>query len=285
MKNKDFAAFILTHGRPNDVITYNSLKKSGYTGRIYFIIDNEDDKINEYYKNFGKENVIVFDKLKISKTFDEADNFKDRKSIVYARNACFDIAKDLGIKYFIQLDDDYTTFRFASNEKQEYITKNAAIENLDNIFNAMLNFYKSTNIKSIAMAQGGDFIGGEGSAVWRQKLARKCMNSFICSTDRPFQFIGRINEDVNNYTRNASVGQLFFTTAFVRLEQKQTQSSKGGMTEMYLNNGTYVKSFYSVLFHPSGVSIALMGHKNNRLHHKVKWNNTTPKILDEKYKK
>ena len=29
------------------------------------------------------------------------------RAIVYARNACFDLAKDLGITYFIQLDDDY----------------------------------------------------------------------------------------------------------------------------------------------------------------------------------
>ena len=285
MKNKDFVAFILTHGRPNNVITIESLKKCGYTGRVIIVIDNEDETSEEYYKKFGKDNVVMFDKLEMSKTFDEADNFKDRKSIVYARNACFNIAKDLGIKYFIQLDDDYTTFRFASNEKEEYITSNTAINNLDNIFDSLLKFYKSTSIKSIAMAQGGDFIGGIKSRVWKEKLPRKCMNSFICSTDRPFQFMGRLNEDVNNYTKNASLGQLFFTTALVRLEQKQTQSSEGGMTDIYLNNGTYIKSFYSVLFSPSSVTIALMGEINNRLHHRVNWNATTPKILDEKYKK
>ena len=57
------------------------------------------------------------------------------------------------------------------------------------------------------------------------------------------------------------------------------------MTDIYLNNGTYIKSFYSVLFSPSSVTIALMGEINNRLHHRVNWNATTPKILDEKYKK
>ena len=167
MKNKDFVAFILTHGRPNNVITIESLKKCGYTGRVIIVIDNEDETSEEYYKKFGKDNVVMFDKLEMSKTFDEADNFKDRKSIVYARNACFNIAKDLGIKYFIQLDDDYTTFRFASNEKEEYITSNTAINNLDNIFDSLLKFYKSTSIKSIAMAQGGDFIGGIKSRVWK----------------------------------------------------------------------------------------------------------------------
>tara|TARA_R110000787_G_scaffold214859_1_gene323985 strand:- start:67 stop:921 length:855 start_codon:yes stop_codon:yes gene_type:complete len=281
---KDFAAFILSHGRANNVITYDTLRKTGYTGDIYIIIDNEDKTAKEYYDKFG-DKVVMFDKKKIAKTFDEADNFDDRRAIVYARNACFDIAKDLDIKYFIQLDDDYTTFRFAANDKGEYITSNTAITKLDKIFEAMLNFYKSTNIHSIAMAQGGDFIGGENSRVFKEKLARKCMNSFICSTDRPFQFVGRINEDVNNYTHKGSLGYLFFTIATVRLEQKQTQSNEGGMTDIYLDNGTYIKSFYSVIFQPSAVTISLMGNKNNRLHHRVNWNATTPVILDEKYKK
>ena len=282
--DNNFAAFILTHGRADNVITYETLKKTGYTGKIYIVIDNEDKTSKDYYDRFG-DKVVVFDKKKISETFDEADNFNDRRSIVYARNACFDIAKKLGIKYFIQLDDDYTTFRFAANDKGEYITQNTSITNLDAIFTAMLNFYKSTDIHSIAMAQGGDFIGGENSRVFKEKLARKCMNSFICSTDRPFQFSGRINEDVNTYTHKSSLGYKFFTIASVRLEQKQTQSNDGGMTDIYLDNGTYIKSFYSVIFQPSSVTISLMGNKNLRLHHRVNWNATTPVILDEKYKK
>ena len=180
--DNNFAAFILSHGRADNVVTYQSLIKTGYTGSIYIIIDNEDKTAQEYYDRFG-DKVIMFDKKKIAETIDEADNFDDRRSIVYARNACFNIAKDLGIKYFIQLDDDYTSFRFAANNKGDYITQNTSITNLDSIFTAMLKFYKNTDIHSIAMAQGGDFIGGENSRVFKEKLARKCMNSFICSTD------------------------------------------------------------------------------------------------------
>lgn len=111
------------------------------------------------------------------------------------------------------------------------------------------------------------------------------MNSFICSVDRPFTFIGRINEDVNTYTRKGSTGDLFFTTHMLRLEQKQTQSNSGGMTDIYLNNGTYIKSFYTVICQPSSVKIKMMGEKNNRLHHNINWKTTVPKILSEKYKK
>ena len=281
MKNKDFAAFILTHGRPDNVITYKSLLKSGYTGKIYIIIDNEDKTAKQYYKNFG-DKVIMFDKLAISKTFDQADNFDDRRAIVYARNACFDIANDLGLKYFIQLDDDYYEFNYKYEADLTY--RQHRIKNIDSIFDIMLQYYKSINVKSIAMAQCGDFIGGDNE-VKKLKLKRKCMNTFICSTERPFQFLGRINEDVNTYTNYQSKGSVFLTIYNLAINQLSTQSNDGGMTDIYMDSGTYIKSFYSVMFQPSSVLIRPMGVINRRLHHSVKWKNTVPVILNEEHKK
>tara|TARA_R100000963_G_C4625443_1_gene91799 strand:+ start:224 stop:1069 length:846 start_codon:yes stop_codon:yes gene_type:complete len=281
MENKDFAIFILTHGRPDNVKTYNVIRNRGYTGNIYIIIDNEDKSAEKYYENFG-DKVIMFDKKEIAKTFDEADNFEDRRAIVYARNACFNIAKDLGIKYFMQLDDDYIAFHY----RLYYMNKPEQIRNLDTVLELMLNYYKSIPAKTIAMSQGGDFIGGAGNSyATNPKLRRKCMNSFLCSTDRPFKFNGRINEDVNTYTKNASIGELFLTIPILSLTQAQTQSNDGGMTDIYIDKGTYIKSFYSVIFQPSSVKVALMGDKNMRLHHRVSWKHTLPVILEEKHKK
>jgi hypothetical protein len=39
----NFAVFILTHGRPDNVKTFNTLKKCGYTGKIYFIVEKIND--------------------------------------------------------------------------------------------------------------------------------------------------------------------------------------------------------------------------------------------------
>lgn len=289
MRN-DFVAFILSNGRADKVHTYNTLKKHGYTGKIIIVIDNEDNTSEKYYEIFGKENIYMFDKKEVAKTFDEADNFDDRRTIVYARNACFDIAKELGYQYFIQLDDDYTEFRFQFNNSREFITKKIAIKKIDNVLEAMIDFFiEAKQITSIAMSQGGDFIGGGNGKFAKDymdgKLIRKAMNSFICSVDRPFKFQGRINEDVNTYTNLQNRGSLFLTFARINLQQKQTQSNSGGMTDVYLASGTYLKSFYTVMFQPSSVKIGMMGTTNPRLHHHVKWEKTTPFILDEKYKK
>ena len=42
----DFAVLIPTHGRP-EVKTVETLRKFNYTGKIYLILDNEDDKEKE----------------------------------------------------------------------------------------------------------------------------------------------------------------------------------------------------------------------------------------------
>lgn len=284
MMRTDFVAFILTHGRAGSVITDKTLRKCGYSGPIVYVIDNEDKQSDKYYSKF--QEVAMFDKLEISKSFDEADNFEDRRAIIYARNACFEIAKKMGYKYFIELDDDYDTFSFTYGRNG--IVKQRAIKQLDRVFEAMVLFYESAPISTVAMAQRGDFVGGKENDIVRgEKLKRKAMNSFICSTERPFQFVGRINEDVNTYTTLGSRGYLFLQIPHVALNQKQTQSNKGGMTDIYISQGTYVKSFYTVMMMPSSVKIGLMGNnpETKRLHHVINWNNTVPKIISEYYKK
>jgi hypothetical protein len=283
--SNDFAVFILTHGRPDNVKTLKTLRSSGYTGQVFLVVDDIDKTKDQYIKKYG-DIVKVFNKKETAKTFDQGDNFDDMRAIVYARNACFDIANDIGVKTFLELDDDYTGFFFRFNKNLNYINKQIRVKNLNRVFDAMLGFYESTNIHSIALSQSGDFIGGDKSNFAQVvKLKRKCMNSFLLSTERPFKFVGRINEDVNTYTRLASTGLLMFTTNQISLTQTRTQSNEGGMTELYLDSGTYIKSFYSVMYHPSSVTVKLMQSKNKRLHHSVVWRNTTPMILEQKHKR
>lgn len=285
MRNKNFAAFILTHGRPDKQYTYNNLIRGGYTGDIFFLVDDEDKTLQQYQSLYG-DRVLVFSKDQIAKTFDSADNFPEKRAIIYARNASFEIAKKLGLKNFIQLDDDYVSFDHRSDREGRFLESDSRVFQLDEIFDALVDFLESTKCASIALSQNGDFIGGKHSTKAKSiKLLRKCMNSFVCSTERPFKFVGKINEDVNTYTYRGSLGDLFFTTTQVSLKQKQTQKNSGGMTEFYLDSGTYIKSFYSVLFMPSSVKIKMMQTDNQRLHHSVSWRNTVPMILSEDFKK
>ena len=105
----NFAVFILTHGRADNVITYKTLKSSGYTGSIYLVIDNEDKTAQDYYNKYG-DKVIMFDKEEIAAKVDHGDNFNDLRTTTHVRNKLFDLAEQVGVKYFLALDDDYTKF-------------------------------------------------------------------------------------------------------------------------------------------------------------------------------
>jgi len=270
-----FCVFILTHGRPDNVITLKTLERCGYTGRLYLVLDNEDATAERYRQNFGAERVIVFDKEVEADACDEGNNFDERRVILMARNACFRIAERLGVTHFMELDDDYYYFgRRLEGGARKIINMDAALASL-------LRFYESADITSIAFAQGGDHIGGFSGL----KLKRKCMNSFLCSTARPFRFVGAINEDVNTYTTLGSRGLLFLTFTGLQLDQGDTQAQAGGITAFYQRFGTYVKSFTTVMMMPSAVRVAMMTSKNPRLHHLIDWGRAVPCIVPERYRK
>lgn len=80
-------------------------------------------------------------------------------------------------------------------------------------------------------------------------------------------------------------GKVFFTLIDLAITQAPTQQNDGGLTDIYLDYGTYVKSFYSIIIQPSAIKINMMGDKFRRVHHMVKWNNCVPKILSDRWKK
>jgi hypothetical protein len=252
------------------------------------MIDDEDKQADDYKKKYGKE-VIVFNKQAAIDYTDSGDNFGKRNSVVYARNWNFVVAKEMGITHFLQLDDDYGHFYNTFDNNRDYITQHRKLDDLDSVCDAMVEFLIASNADAVCMSQGGDFIGGPGSKVAKLakqgKFSRKAMNAFFMNTAKPFKFMGRINEDVNAYVGLGNVGKLFITVPRIRLEQVTTQANAGGLTEIYLDLGTYVKSFYSVMYAPSCVKITEMGVTNKRLHHMVKWKRAVPEIVSGDLKK
>ena len=281
---ESFCALILTHGRAENLDTTSTLRRQGYTGPIKYLIDNRDEQADLYIKRFGNDNIFIFDKDEWVAKVDKACNFGDDRSVVYARNAAFQIMRDAGYEYFLMLDDDYTNFQYKFRSDKTFHAK--TIANLDTTFKAFLDYLKSTKIKTICFAQGGDFIGGGASNKAKAITAwRKAMNAFFVRSDNPIPFVGTVNEDVNAYVNDGKTSRPYLTHNMVSLVQRITQTNKGGLTDIYLSQGTYVKSFYSIIFEPSCVKISMMGMKEFRLHHHVKWNLAAPKIISAKYKK
>lgn len=280
MKN-NYPVFILTNRRAKSVLTYASLRKQNYTGEIYLVIDDEDPQASEYFELYN-DSVIQFCK-KDYDWVDTYDNIPDRNAVVFARNAVFDIAEQLGYEYFIVLDDDYRTFEYRIDENGNY--KYSMVPNLDELFDLLYDWYINSTMQCLAIAQGGDYIGGYNNNFHTSLRRRKIMNFYVMSTKRRIIFSGRINEDLNTSIDIQKKGKPCLTFAHAVVVQQPTQQRKGGLTEMYLSYGTYVKSFYTVIANPSCCKISYMGNKNKRIHHAVQWENAVPMIISSDYKK
>jgi len=280
--SRKFAVFILTHGRPDNIKTLHMLERCGWTGKTYIVIDDEDARADEYFTRYG-DMVLQFNKKEIADQIDDADTSGDRRAIIYARHASQTMAKDLGYDYMLQLDDDYADLRYRF-VKNGTLTS-FRVKDFDSLAEATLKFLDDSNALTVAFGQGGDMIGGINSPNYKRGLQRKAMNSFFIRTDKYCDFKGKINDDVNLYTVYGARGELIFTSFHVNVLQLATQTNQGGMTELYLEEGTYAKSFYSVMMAPSCVKIYPMGTANRRLHHKVDWRYAVPKIINQKYRK
>lgn len=283
-----FGALILSGSRPDRVVTADSLRKYGYTGPICIVVDSLDATLEEYQARFGKESVVVFDKPTAALDVDAMDNEPHYRGVVYARNQAFRIAKELGWTHFIMLDDDYTDWRYCFGSDRKY--RNPRVRRLDQVFASLTAFLDATPAHTICMSQGGDLLGGADGHMMKsinlgRNGKRKAMNTFVCRTDRPFKFFGRLNEDVNAYVMLGAIGVLMFTTNIVKINQFQTQTNAGGLTELYRDSGTYVKSFYSVIGAPSCVRVYPLNTKYPRWHHRISWRYAVPKILPESARK
>lgn len=281
----DFAILILTHGRANNLVTLDMLRRIGYSGRWYLVIDDEDDQEKFYKQNFGADRVIKFCKQNVYNRIDTMDNFNEHRAIVYARNESFRIARELGLTYFMMFDDDYEGIYFRYKDDDKLKATSLKRYSFEKSITALIDFLDASGADAVAYAQGGDLLGGINGGNFNKGLIRKAMNSFVCRADREIDFRGTMNEDVTTYTTLGSRGHLFFTFTHICIIQKSTQTLDGGMTEVYKEDGTYIKSFYSVMSMPSCVSVAMMNSANKRIHHKIDWEHCVPKIIDEKYRK
>jgi hypothetical protein len=279
----DFAAVILSNGRADNVKTYRTLRSHGYSGRIIIVIDDEDNQADQYKSNFPDE-VSQFCKAEWAERIDDGDNSGDTRAVVYARAACVEVAAKIGIRWIIQLDDDYSSFYYKNDNENRYCSKKIA--SLDAVLTCMVQFAESANIACIAMSQEGDHIGGQNSNYNKSvRTKRKAMNSMIMRTDAPVSFVGKVNEDATMATLESMRGRLVLTLMGVCLMQGQTQQNPGGLTNIYKDQGTYIKSMYSVINAPSAVKVKNMVVGEKRLHHIIDYNACAPKIIRETHRK
>ena len=283
----DFAVFICTHGRPNKQLTLNLLRKCGYTGKIYLVVDDTDSTIQEYIDNFGSDNVIVFDKNYYinSDRFDNCSNDPSYKCIVYAKRAVEDIAKSLGINFFAISDDDIT--RFALRYPVDGKVRRFPIVNFDKLLSVYLNMLDN-DIAGIGFGHVTSYCGGVKSFDYESLSARYLPYQFILRNSKiDVSWTSWFAEDDVTELEEGKIGKLWLVIPYIMQETEPIGdiSADGGMVDVYKQSNMFKLNFNVILHCPCGTSLMYKPHKSNRYVIMRRYNRCLPNLISGGYKK
>ncbi len=279
---KKFAVFILTHGRPHNQLTVKSLQSVGYTGEWYLVLDDQDLTYREYLDEWGEDRIIVFNKARFIQSTDTGLHTPVQKFAVFARNAIEYIAKELGYKTFMMLDDDITKFRVRLPEGDSLKSFQLTTQ-FDSIIENSVNYVLNCDIACLGLGFCNLYIGGVANFNKENPRQRLCAEAFIRNTSHPIDWRLNMVEDLITSIDAAISGEVWFQFLPIQCEIKMSEGEvDGGNSDVYRQLGMYKISFMPVIAHPSSNAVKF-GKKS--------WISTTapdkciPKIISSRYRK
>lgn len=275
MRN-DFAVFITTHGRPN-CKTFHTLRRQGYTGQMFCVVDDLDTTVDEYVKNFGKEHVLVFEKYAQLDSVERMTSDRVLSTVLYARHACFELADALNIKYFMICDDDIELFRHKYDTGESL--KSIPVESMDEVLTNVVNYFATTNVACLGISDSGAFFGGRNGA-YQNKYQRMISVCYLCKTDDPIEFGSICFEDLWSTVQNSRAGKVLFETMFLcHSGEPMGSGASGGTTDFYKQNSLFKRNWYDVIAFPDCFYInqkTVLGRRHV---------NMCPKIVSSTYRR
>ena len=278
---KDFAIFILTHGRPYNQDTLKALKKAGYTGQIYLVVDDLDCTQYEYKKLY--DCVLVFDKMKYVELSETGISNPHINFAVFARNAIEDMAKDAGLKYFAMVDDDLVKFRFRYEEDGKL--RSVDVHNMDDVIESYIEFMETGNIPIVTLASQFRFIGGASnippinSPKWRLGFT-----FYIRSVDKEIKWLSNICEDRITCILYNRKGYVWLQLPFVQLDTLEMHGvNDGGNSDTYREITDFYRIFFTEVFVPD-CNYAMYWKRKDWWVNKISdYNTVCPMIISDRY--
>lgn len=274
------AVFICTHGRPDAQHTLKTLRRAGYTGKIYLLLDDEDETYRYYHHNLDDcDDILQFNKQYYIDTVDIGRSDAKRKAILYAKCACEDYSKHLDLDAFIIADDDITDFRFRYEQDGKLLTQYVT-QNMDEIINSYYKFILDGNICMTSFGTNQMFMGGLISDE-RKGEFRIPYNFLFRNTSIPFKWISEMNEDTISVLAEHG-NKYMIQLPFIKLEMKELMAgAKGGMTEFYNQMTTGTRIGTILMYSPSNVKYIATAKK---ITHAIKKDNAFPKLISSSIK-
>lgn len=279
-KTNNIGYFIISHGRPNEQLTYNLFISSGISSADIFIVcDNLDETLQEYIANY-KDNVLIFDKQKYMDLCDGGVQKPTGIHAVYARNAAIHFAKTKGYQYFVVADDDIKSLHHRVNENEKL--KAYPVKNINDCFSSCIDFMNTnTHLSCIGFGTNNTFIGGTNAAIYKRGFDYMAVNIALYRAETPIQYASECQEDLIASILNNSVGNLVVSIPFIMVDAIVKGRNKGGNEGHYAEENTYYRYFGTLIYAPASIRIMSKSGelvKNNK-------SNYYPMLLSDRWKK
>lgn len=275
----DFAFVILCWKRPEATHTLKWLKKIGWEGKVFFAVDNADPTKNDYINVAMDNNIDYFTFDKDTSVSDQMFNNKLKSGAVCTRKVVENVMREKGIKFFCVLDDDYNQFR-------RWDRKAFTAHTLDLIINYYCDILKEIPFVSVmSMAQGGEAVAGTEELYRKNHYKLKAMNFWFCSIDKPVQYSGIMNDDVNAGILLNKYGN--FSIQYNGAVLFQVMQKSGGMKDVYAEQSAmYQKAMFSVMLAPSFVKLNFLrnyagGQTSKRIYHQIRREYAYPYVIEK----
>lgn len=289
MRN-DFAVFITSYKKANDIVTIDSLLNAGYTGDWYVIVEDNDPELEEYKNSIPKEKLLLYNKKEQSKYYDSYDNFHILNTNLNSLSVVSYFAKKLGYKYFYIAEDDYEGFYY-----KKRIIKNKVVfkklKNIDDIFEISIDFLNSNDkINCLSFTPIKTTTIGNADFFSDSFFNYLNYNGWLCDIDKPIKFKGTICNDTLTFMNNYKQGHMSFTLNYIKnihkwyYDKKEKELDNSGNDEINDKYFTDVLIYYlyNIMGEPAAYKIFT---KNGKIREKFIIKHLIPKIIDERWKK
>lgn len=274
-----FAVFIITHGRADRVETYDTLRRCGYTGRIFIVVDNEDTQLSKYLIRFN--DVLVFNKQMRINATDTIMSTDIRSSAVFARNTVEHYAKHFGLHAFAVFDDDITSLRYRWIEGSVIKSKSISC-NMDSIFELYSDFIIQSDITATSFMDVMFYVNGVQGIDDRICKSRYFYQIYIRNTSHDVEWLGIMNEDHITEIITASRGKFWWALPYITYDAVNMDKLEGGNKSNYEKLSSFKRSFLATVVSPNSCGLRVVKDK-----FKIKNipDNCTPKVISSRYKK
>lgn len=276
----NFAVFICTHGRPDKQYTYETFRRSGYTGEVHFVVDDEDITVDRLHENYPNDNIAMFHKQYYIDTVDIGRSDAKRAAILYAKCFCEDMAIKLGLDTFVIADDDITNLRYRYDD-EGHLRSTQVTKNLDKIFEYYSEYIIRGDIQMTSFGAVQLYIGGKLS---EQRLcdSRIPYNVLFRNAHIPFSWISEMNEDTASVLSDRS-GKFMQMLPFIKYDMKELMAgAEGGMTASYNQTTTFQRIGTLIMYAPTAVYFIA---RPLNITHAIHKDNAFPKLISSSFKK